>query len=466
MHGRLASCAAFCALLLLIPVGAARADNDDFADAKPLPLGVTDYSVSNAGASIQPGETLTENGDADHNACVRNLDSTMFSRAGATMWWVVTGTGRPITVTTAGSSFDTHLGIFSGGLDGAADCQDGAPTEALTFASAAGVQYRVQVGGCVYSQPTPCTSGPTGQIHVLATSPPPANDARGAAAALPSGQIVTGDNYAAAPEETGEATSCGGQPYGRTVWYRWTASSTGTVAFNVSGAGTTVAAFGQTGTPLGCQVASGGGARLVLGVTRGDVLVQVAGIGARAGLSSDSTQGRFTLQADFTETTDRDGDGIPNGSDCKPDDARVHPGLRDVPRNGVDEDCNGRDAPYPSITSRAALGVALFSAYSKVTSVTARDVPAGARVQLRCSGRSCPFRRTRARTIHRKRASVSLMTSALRAKRILPTTTFEVRVTGAGHIGRVMRFAFKKLRRNPTITTRCLAPGSSTPRRC
>src|SRR5215210_6227582 len=229
MHGRLACCAALCALLLLIPVGAARADNDDFAQAKPLPLGVVDAGVSNAGATVQPGETLTAAGASDRNACVRNGDSTMFSQAGATVWWVITGTGRPITVTTTGSSFDTHLGIFSDGLDGTAYCQDGAPTEAITFNSDAGSQYHIQVGGCVVEQPTGCTSGPTGQIHVLATSPPPLNDARGAAAPLPSGQIVTGDNYAAGPEEPGEATSCGGQPYGRTVWYRWTAPTTGAV---------------------------------------------------------------------------------------------------------------------------------------------------------------------------------------------------------------------------------------------
>jgi hypothetical protein len=466
MHGRLACSAALCALLLLIPVGAARADNDDFAEAKPLPLGVTDLTVSNAGATLQQGETLTTNGAPDRNACVRNGNPTMFSQAGATVWWLVTGTGRPVTVSTAGSSFDTHLGIFSAGLDGDALCQDGAPTEAITFDSTAGAQYHVQVGGCALSQPAPCTSGPTGQIHVRATSQPPANDARGAAALLPSGQIVAADNYAAEPEEAGEATTCGGQPYGRTVWYRWSAPSTGTVAFTVAGSGATIAAFTQTGTPLGCQVAAGAEARLALSVTRGDVLVQVGGVGLRNGLSSDSAQGRFTVQAGFTESSDRDGDGIVNARDCRPDDARVRPGLRDVPRNGLDEDCSGRDAAYPSIMSRAALGVALFAGYSKVTSVAARDVPAGAQVQLRCSGRSCPFRRTRARTIRRKRASVSLMTASLRAKRIRPTTTFEVRVTGAGHIGRVMRFTFKKLRRNPTITTRCLMPGSSTPRRC
>jgi hypothetical protein len=87
-------------------------------------------------------------------------------------------------------------------------------------------------------------------------------------------------------------------------------------------------------------------------------------------------------------------------------------------------------------------------------------------VQLRCSGRSCPFKHTRAKTIRRKRASLSLTTPALRSKRILPRTTLEVRVTRAKHIGRAMRFRFTKLRRSPSQQTRCLVPGAKTARRC
>jgi hypothetical protein len=463
MHGRLA-CAALCTLLLLIPAASASADNDDFADAKPLPLGTTDATVSNVLADVQPGETLTNAGDANHNACVRNMNPSTFSRAGSTMWWIVTGTGRPITVTTAGSDFDTHLGIFSGPLDGDALCQDGAPTEALTFGSEAGHPYRIQVGGCAVNQPNACGNG-TGQIHVLATSPAPANDARSAAAALPSGQLVSGDNYATT-EEAGEQLTCGNQTYGRTVWYRWTATSTGSVLFTVSNPNAAIAVYNAAGAPLGCEATPGGDARLSLTVAKGDYLVQVAGVGAHNGLATDAAQSRFSLQAMFTESDDRDADGVTNDKDCRPDDARVRPGLRDVPRNGLDEDCTGRDASYPRITSRARLRFARYAAYFKVTSISARDVPAGAKVQLRCSGRSCPFRQGRARAIRRTRSSVSLMTSALRAKRIVPTTTFEVRVTAAGHIGRVMRFRFTRLRRNPTLQTRCLMPGSRTPRRC
>jgi arylsulfatase A-like enzyme len=49
----------------------------------------------------------------------------------------------------------------------------------------------------------------------------------------------------------------------------------------------------------------------------------------------------------FQRVFDRDRDGhsaLFNGGDCNDRDPRVRPGLRDVPGNGVDEDCSGRDA--------------------------------------------------------------------------------------------------------------------------
>jgi len=456
MHGRLARAALVTLLILLVSATSASA-SDDFASPKPLYLGTEDATVDNTAGTVQPGETLTTAPTAcpvDH------------SEASRTMWWWVSGTGRPLTITTAGSPFDTHLGIFQGAIDGPADCQDGSPTETITIDSVAGQMYRIQVGSCAVNPVHGCQGAASGVIHVRATSPPPPNDQRAAATSLASGQAIAGDNYASG-EEFGEVVSCNLLPYGRTVWYRFSAPSVGGVRFTVNGADPSLAVFNTTGERLGCDATPGGDAHVTLEkVPRGDLWVQVGGVGAHAGLVGDAIQSPFTIQAAFTPSNDNDGDGVPNPRDCRPDDASVRPGAKDIPRNGVDEDCSGRDAGYPRISSRTKVGVKFHGRFARVTRLLARNVPAGARVQLRCSGRSCPFAHTPAETIPRASAAVSLMNAKLRKARIRPVTTLEVRVTKSGRIGRVVRYRFARRGRKPTAQTLCLAPGATTPARC
>lgn len=459
MQGRLARAALVTLLILLVSATSAPA-SDDFASPKPLFLGTEDATVDNSAATVQPGETFTASGAR----C--EVSPTEYSEATRTVWWWVSGTGRPLTVTTAGSAFDTHLGIFEGALTAGTRCQDAAGAESLTFPSVAGQIYRIQVGSCAMSTPNGCQGAVGGVVHVKATSPPPPNDGRAAATPLASGQIIVGDNYASS-EEAGEIVSCNLLPYGRTVWYRFSAPGVGGVRFTVSGANPSLAVFNGTGERLGCDAAPGGDARVTLEkVPRGDLWVQVGGVGAHAGLVGDAIQSPFTIQAAFSPSNDNDGDGVPNARDCRPDDARIRPGAKDIPRNGVDEDCSGRDAAYPRIGSRARVGVKLHGRWAKVTRLVARDVPAGARVQLRCSGRSCPFAHTPAETIPRASAAVSLMNAKLRKARIRPVTTLEVRVTQSERTGRVVRYRFARRGRRPTERTLCLAPRATTPARC
>ena len=77
-----------------------------------------------------------------------------------TVWYKVTGTGRPITVDTAGSDFDTVLATYTAGPGGtftpvAGGCDDDFPTPplgrslqaAVTIPTVAGTTYYIQIGG-------------------------------------------------------------------------------------------------------------------------------------------------------------------------------------------------------------------------------------------------------------------------------------------------------------------------------
>ena len=193
MHGRLARAALVTLLVLLVSAASASA-SDDFASPKPLFLGTEDATVDNTAGTVQPGETLT----TASTACPVDL-----SEASRTMWWYVVGTGRPLTITTGGSPFDTHLGIFQGAIDGAADCQDGSPTETITMAPSR--PDRTASRSAAAGEPGPRVPGrrqrrDPREGHVAAAAQ---RRARRRDAAGRPGRPIAGDNYASG-EELGE----------------------------------------------------------------------------------------------------------------------------------------------------------------------------------------------------------------------------------------------------------------------
>ena len=91
-----------------------------------------------------------------------------------------------------------------------------------------------------------------------------------------------------------------------------------------------------------------------------------------------------------------------------------------------------------------------------------RLLPAGAAVQLRCSGPGCPFKR---KSAGRPRGGKLDALPAFGRKRTLRAgATLEVRITAPGRIGKVVRYKARD-GKPPKATTLCLRPGARTPQR-
>jgi hypothetical protein len=150
------------------PAAAQPPPNDNIAQAVPLVIGTTDSRFSTVDATEEVGESLTPSGAVDRRVC--SYAGGRQSQTSSTAWWSVIGTGRKLSITTAGSGFDSHLGIFDGELnDNSLRCFNGSPNEFIDVDSIAGQRYRIQVGGCVSdTDPTrPCGLPIHGPVSLL-----------------------------------------------------------------------------------------------------------------------------------------------------------------------------------------------------------------------------------------------------------------------------------------------------------
>lgn len=102
-----------------------------------------------------------------------------------------------------------------------------------------------------------------------------------------------------------------------------------------------------------------------------------------------------------------------------------------------------------------------FRRYTTVLALVARKLPKGARVEVRCKGRGCPFGRRTAKV----RGSQAVLTKLFRGRRLRPGAVIEVRVTAPGTIGRSIAYTIKA-HKLPGGRERCLPPGASRPVRC
>ena len=135
--------------------------------------------------------------------------------------------------------------------------------------------------------------------------------------------------------------------------------------------------------------------------------------------SVDCGTGNDVVFADLGDDTtgcetapDSDGDGFMPPEDCAPLDPAVHPGAGEIYGNAVDEDC--KDGPgYLRVISPISYSLAtkLHPVRVRFKRLRVSELEPGDRVEVRCKGRGCPFRR-RSVTSTADRRSVNVATDA------------------------------------------------------
>ena len=226
--------------------------NDNFANQIPLTGSTANATGSNRGATGEVGEP-SQSGQIN------------------SAWWSWTApTSGLYNIDTRGSNFDTYLSVFTGSalpnltLIGANDDALGSLTSLVSLNATAGTTYRIAVDGF---------SSATGAIQLNIAPPPPNDNFANRIALTGSTANATGTNRGATGE-VGEPAQSGQI---NSVWWTWTAPTTGNYTFDTIGSGsdTYLSLFTGTNLPSLALVASdddGGGnltSRITQSVTAG-----------------------------------------------------------------------------------------------------------------------------------------------------------------------------------------------------
>lgn len=206
------------------------------------------------------------------------------------MWWTWTApsTGAYV-IQTVGSNFDTLLAVYTGTAVNALtarvsdDDSGGNATSLVTLSTTAGVVYQIAVDGY---------SGASGSISLTVIPPvdPPSNDNFASRTNLVGAPAQISGTNAGASKESGEPSHAG-YAGGRSVWYSWTAPSTGECSIWLANASFSDLLGIYTGSSVNTlnQISSASfGGTAVLSVTSG-VAYQIAVDGY------NPSSGTFTL---------------------------------------------------------------------------------------------------------------------------------------------------------------------------
>jgi Putative metal-binding motif/RTX calcium-binding nonapeptide repeat (4 copies) len=140
---------------------------------------------------------------------------------------------------------------------------------------------------------------------------------------------------------------------------------------------------------------------------------------------------------------DRDADGFPRPVDCDDGNAGIRPGAREVRGNRVDENCDQRAAPFAQLATVVSNRWVVAPGFTRLIGLVVRNAPKGARITLRCTGRGCPIKRARRRTVRRNLKKVVLHRGFRRA-RLRPGARLRLTIKARETIGRTYTYEVER----------------------
>ncbi len=196
------------------------AKNDNFANATLLNGTTISTTGDNFGATFEPSEPFN-----------------VGTNGGKSVWWKWTASATgTVTLATAGSSFDTTLGVYTGTAVGSLtkvaandDVSGSVRTSRLTFAAVANQTYRISVDGY---------GGATGnialQLQLNVTPTLSGSDAFSSRTVLIGTNVTAAGTNTVATIEQGEPQNAG-VAGGKSVWWSWTAPKSGSFSVSTRG---------------------------------------------------------------------------------------------------------------------------------------------------------------------------------------------------------------------------------------
>jgi hypothetical protein len=161
---------------------------------------------------------------------------------------------------------------------------------------------------------------------------------------------------------------------------------------------------------------------------------------------------------------DADGDGF-IADDCDNTNPAIHPGALEIIADGIDQDCDNRDAPRPAVSSPIALSVTPFTRKrpGRVASLRVTSLRRGDRVQVTCKGKGCAFKK-KTRTARKGQSKMQLV-KLFKKRRLRGGARVDVRVTREGYLGKRARFRISR-RGRVKVSLGCLTFDTAKPTKC